>query len=671
MILFDRLVVGPPCGRIHDLFAKVNAINAKYGPFEVLLVLGDLFKPYEDGDDLSREERDLLSGDLSSAIPLYFAQPPSPLHPDVVSALVSTGKLDGSNETAEDKPLQVTASLFFLRQGLVSAVSGLRLAALGGKWDAQHYAESNDHGDQQSAVQALLNPYLTAANVKSLLDHPSFKEPVTSSTAQERYTQAEPTSLAAARAQMAKQASLLQQQAEQEAKSSVDILLTNTWPSGVTMFSNIDKLPHPTSRVWGSPVVARLARNAEPRYHFALAPGSTGLPDVRKDMDSLGIIGLDGTEQGDDLRRTGAFWEREPYRAEGRSHSVSRFVSLARFGNEKKTRWFMALSLGKSSEGNKRPQAVPENATPSPYASSSLSSSAIESSKRKSYADASEMDSGINYRWAETGKKARHNGKGFPNLPQRPDVTMPDRPRQPVHAVAPADCWFCLSNAQCAKHLIVTIGTECYVAMPKGQLPSTSDGSSPIPGGGHVLIIPIEHIASLRGSDDDAGRRSIAQEMEQWRSALRKAYSSFNAVMVSWEICRTSNTRAGHMQCQVLPIPRRRFDGLKQYVREMAKEADYEFEEDQERAKRFFSLDEQTGHDDYFRFDFDGETWLMLIKPERRFNLQFPRQTLAAYLGTPDRADWRKCARSEAIETAENKAFKSAFQEFAAEVEES
>lgn len=34
----------------------------------------------------------------------------------------------------------------------------------------------------------------------------------------------------------------------------------------------------------------------------------------------------------------------------------------------------------------------------------------------------------------------------------------------------PEACWFCLSNADDNKHLIVTIGSTCYAAMPKGPL---------------------------------------------------------------------------------------------------------------------------------------------------------------------------------------------------------
>ena len=55
--------------------------------------------------------------------------------------------------------------------------------------------------------------------------------------------------------------------------------------------------------------------------------------------------------------------------------------------------------------------------------------------------------------------------------------------------------WFCLSNPKVTKHLIVAIGSETYVTLPKGQLIPTTPahiaqgGSKPlVPGGGHVLV---------------------------------------------------------------------------------------------------------------------------------------------------------------------------------------
>lgn len=46
-----------------------------------------------------------------------------------------------------------------------------------------------------------------------------------------------------------------------------------------------------------------------------------------------------------------------------------------------------------------------------------------------------------------------------------------------------------------SKHLIVAIGSECYVTLPKGQIIPTQSAADhvDIPGGGHVLIIPITH----------------------------------------------------------------------------------------------------------------------------------------------------------------------------------
>jgi hypothetical protein len=79
-----------------------------------------------------------------------------------------------------------------------------------------------------------------------------------------------------------------------------------------------------------------------------------------------------------------------------------------------------------------------------------------------------------------------------------------------THSDHPADeCWFCLSNPSlayvrfrshtslayhlisCRKHLIVSIGGECYVTLAKGQI--VPPDSAAVPGGGHVLIIPISH----------------------------------------------------------------------------------------------------------------------------------------------------------------------------------
>lgn len=60
----------------------------------------------------------------------------------------------------------------------------------------------------------------------------------------------------------------------------------------------------------------------------------------------------------------------------------------------------------------------------------------------------------------------------------------------PATELSSDECWFCLSNKDLEKKLIVHIGDECYVAMAKGQLIPTQGkhASSVVPGGGHVLV---------------------------------------------------------------------------------------------------------------------------------------------------------------------------------------
>lgn len=47
-------------------------------------------------------------------------------------------------------------------------------------------------------------------------------------------------------------------------------------------------------------------------------------------------------------------------------------------------------------------------------------------------------------------------------------------------------CWFCLSSPSVEKHLVISVGSHCYLALAKGPL-------TPY----HVLILPIAHHQSL------------------------------------------------------------------------------------------------------------------------------------------------------------------------------
>ena len=488
---------------------------------------------------------------------------------------------------------------------------------------------------------------MTEASIDKLLSDASFSLPKPLPQAARSTGGAE--TLAAAKAQAAVQSEAETRSNENaailDARPPIDLLLTNCWPSGVTLLSTAP-LPHESARVWGCPPVASLAKAGTPRYHFSLAP----------DHDS--IVGLDTETQ-----TTGAFWEREPYlndlaagAVQGlgakKYQTVTRFISLARFGNAKKVRWFMALNLTPGAS-----PAKPSNVTPSPFFTPSSSDN-----ERKRAAETGDgadgLDSGPNFRWSD-GKKAKTGGERGDGPPPPGYVCkicgstehyirlcpqksaprsaagngsvsadgvagLPAKPkREAPIPVGPEDCWFCLSNPKCAKHLIVSIGTECYVALPKGQLPPAQDPANPVPGGGHVLIVPMSHYGNVFDSDIEV-RADILAETREYRDKLQRAYAKFDAVPVAWELGRSasSGSRVGHTHIQVMPVPSGCKDQVVPAFEEAAARSGYEFTKEQAEIDAFFG---QPSGEDFFWLDLNGSQWLLKLGKGGRFNMQFAR----------------------------------------------
>ncbi|SPO25587.1 uncharacterized protein UTRI_03306_B [Ustilago trichophora] len=437
------LVVGSVSGRLTDLVSKISAIQSKHGPFEALFILGDLFHPDPTQSHLQQQQSDLLEGTLKLPIPTYFYQGTCAL-PQLVSEKVAEAAKKNVKGVA-DGLVQLTDNLYYVRgkSGVFVTSSGFRVAFVGGIWDAKHYAAAEGAGkefdpeewfetsEQRSADEAVV--HITPSTIHRLLAHPSFRLPSAS-------TSSTPTNLAGAGGRpgtlAAARASASQSQAKEAAQTAalslltsrppIDLLLTNCWPTGVTLFSTSTNpadptggLPDGTARMWGSPAIARLATHACPRYHFSLGPSSSEaeLP-----------VGI-----SEETLEMGAFWERAPYvtslssylptppgqgtpqerREVERLKSVTRFVSLAKFANAKKRRWFLALNLTPADEQKGEPATVPGNATQSPY---HVPSAREGGGKRQAQGanGGMDMDAGPNFRFSEP-KQKRQRGEGNDN----------------------------------------------------------------------------------------------------------------------------------------------------------------------------------------------------------------------------------------------------------------
>lgn len=96
-------------------------------------------------------------------------------------------------------------------------------------------------------------------------------------------------------------------------------------------------------------------------------------------------------------------------------------------------------------------------------------------------------------------------------------------------------CWFCLSSPQVEKHLVISVGNECYLALAKGGLVDD-----------HLLILPIEHHQSILALPG-----TVLEEIGKFKEALIKYYEEQNKVPIFFE----RNFKTSHCQVNVVPVP--------------------------------------------------------------------------------------------------------------------
>ncbi|KAF8163426.1 nuclear protein [Crassisporium funariophilum] len=640
------LAVGPAAGSIRELFGKIKAIDAKHGKFDLVLCAGDFFGTVSDdteesGDD---ETSQLLAGVLEAPIECYIMQGDKPLPARVVEKFAKTGG-------------EICKNVFLMsKSGIVTTASGLRIACLGGIYDPSVYASAE-------AALGFLSPFFSYHTTERLLSNTLTKA---STSSQKSYS------------------SLASIQAVASTSQLIDILLTNVWPVSVSQFSSIP-LPDPQLSSIGAPPLNAVILKTKPRYHFAVSGGQSP-----------------------------KFWEREPFVWDDEQGRVSRFVSLGAFGGEptsgKKQRWFYAFSISNTSGAE--PQPRPQNATKNP-----LLEVAPRVVKRPL-----DMGGGENFifgnvqqpqKRSRIGKSDRIIGDFRPGLwlslkckakmenhrqervkpPEgymckicnEPGHFVRDCPtkdatgdtggrkpkpgygerrggkRGPPKEIAPDECWFCLSNPNLAKHLIVAIGSECYVTLPKGQIIPTQSATDhvDVPGGGHVLVIPITHYPTYTTIPPDLAP-PIIEETEQFKTALGAMYAKYGCAAVVFEVGRLG-ARGGHAHIQAVPVPLRLKDKIEETFLQEGRAQGIDFEDDPEAAMTSCA----DGRGSYFKVELPGGRKMVhLLKDNVPFSIQFGRQVLVTLLGTPDRLDWRACMLSEEEDKDDAQAFKTAFASF-------
>ncbi|KAI5209863.1 hypothetical protein E4T39_00598 [Aureobasidium subglaciale] len=388
--------------------------------------------------------------------------------------------------------------------------------------------------------------------------------------------------------------------------NTADILVTSEWPAEIRTGSNAPYTGDEPSSQQG---VADLCTVLKPRYHFSFSDG---------------------------------FLEREPFfHAQGEDDSgyqVTRFISLAPFGNATKQKWIYAFTLDTSVEPT---ATVPSGVTASPLQFAAKKRKAVESQAQSFSRFSGGGDGG--------GRQRGRNKRARPN---------PN----------PSECFFCLSNPNVASHLISSIGDSAYLTTAKGPLPTPKTFPS-LGFPGHMLIIPLEHSPTLASIQDQESRKTTIAEMHRYRLALQSMLAKRSADAaeanklgaVTWEISRVGGI---HIHWQFMPVPQ-------DLIRKGLVEAGFKVEAENQSYPAFesssVSTDVAADGDCFKATIWDGaeeKTMILPLDSSFRFDLQFGRRVLAKLLSLEGRSHWQDCDQSEAEEMTDVETFKGAFAQF-------
>lgn len=265
---------------------------------------------------------------------------------------------------------------------------------------------------------------------------------------------------------------------------------------------------------------------------------------------------------------------------------------------------------------------IPSNTTPSPFVDEEM----IQ--KKRTFAE------------LEKQEEENYQSSRFPSIVSENKNRKTNNKESHPLMTRTEGCWFCLSNPDIEKHLIVSIGQEAYMALAKG-------GISP----NHVLVIPIEHVSSVFTS-----YKKLELEAVKYKKAIVDCFK--NETVVFWErsMVGTPHGSKHHAHLQAIPIPKSKSEDIVKVIEEIASEDGLEIVELKRNVKVNFP---------YVQIDVPSIANI-LVKSDKRGSglLQFGRKLVATLLQQPDKEDWKNCTASKEEEIAMADQFKRQFAQY-------
>lgn len=434
---------------------------------------------------------------------------------------------------------------------------------------------------------------------------------------------------------------LVQELLNSPEQGDVDFLFTADCPANFQLLLPEQQLSPGLQAMRGSEAICELVQQVHPKYHI--------------------------TSRGGDGSRGDVFYQRLPYVSEvtgSKRKQLTRLINLSGVNTSKdKTRKYLhalqVVPFLQQSPGDRQHVDIPTGTTQNPYLYAKLeqlrsdeqsilkrrkveglSTEQIEQLTAKSRGDAQ-------YFYDEKlAAKGQRKGGLIPGQGKKPRVA--DR----------TECWFCLSTPSLERHLIVSIGQEAYLAMPKGAICED-----------HVLIVPIAHEATTLKLQDDTWR-----EMERFKAALRRYFASQDKELLVIDR-NVATLGATHCHLQVVGVPKalagnacRIFEteGEKYHVtfKNIGHDGDAQASAS---TGPLELLCQETNGQSFLYAELptsDGGTSQLLHRVEGKHYVQFGRHATACLLGMPRRANWKFCVLPKAEEEELTLKFKRQWKAF-------
>lgn len=199
-------------------------------------------------------------------------------------------------------------------------------------------------------------------------------------------------------------------------------------------------------------------------------------------------------------------------------------------------------------------------------------------------------------------------------------------------------CWFCLSNPEVDKALIIEEFEEMYVAFDKGPIEKF-----------HLLVSPKDHLANSAQLEEKS-----KEELKKIEKKLLEFYEEEGRSVIKIERYSNLTQNIAHMILNYVSFEKSHFSTVMEIFKLYAKQTKLEFFElkDQEEITDFLNKDKN----EYFVsvefwdvYELKKKKYLLILSEAMAKNMprNFIREFVCQLIDKSDRVDWKNCLRDE------------------------